>query len=319
MAARGTVRNRLLVPGVLTVMVTVGSLFALGGGAGAAVRAAERPARAAAVYPCHGYSTYHLTTTPNAGAPNSSYFVCVHGRLVRYGNSAIVYTTPTAGMSAAAAAAFIAHGDLLFQEYCSSCHTPDAGGGTRAPNLRGVGPATVEFWIDTGRMPATIQNQVQAPIKPPKLTKLQARQVAAWVNSLDPATPYVPSVNVKAADLSDGASLFALNCAACHTITGAGDALAKSTFAPTLHLATPAEVAEAIRTGPGNMPRFSGNLNDWQVRDLVAYVTEKIQKPANIGGNGLGGIGPVTEGFVGLLFGVGGLALVCFWIGDRAK
>ena len=50
----------------------------------------------------------------------------------------------------------------------------------------------------------------------------------------------------------------------------------------------------------------------------MAYVTEQIQHPANPGGFGLGGIGPVAEGFVGLLFGVGGLMLVCFWIGDRS-
>jgi ubiquinol-cytochrome c reductase cytochrome c subunit len=77
-------------------------------------------------------------------------------------------------------------------------------------------------------------------------------------------------------------------------------------------------VAEAMRIGPANMPRFSGNLSDSQVRDVVAYVTEKIQHPSNPGGVGLGGVGPVAEGFIALLLGVGGLALVCFWIGERS-
>ncbi len=45
--------------------------------------------------------------------------------------------------------------------------------------------------------------------------------------------------------------------------------------------------------------------------------TGVIQHPTNPGGVGLGGIGPVGEGFVGLLLGVGVLMLVCFWIGDR--
>jgi ubiquinol-cytochrome c reductase cytochrome c subunit len=53
------------------------------------------------------------------------------------------------------------------------------------------------------------------------------------------------------------------------------------------------------------------------VRDVTAYVTSFIQHPANPGGAGLGGIGPVAEGFVALLFGVGGLMLVCYWIGER--
>jgi hypothetical protein len=46
-------------------------------------------------------------------------------------------------------------------------------------------------------------------------------------------------------------------------------------------------------------------------------VHDVIQHPVNRGGFGLGGIGPVGEGFVGLLLGVGVLMLICFWIGDR--
>jgi ubiquinol-cytochrome c reductase cytochrome c subunit len=66
------------------------------------------------------------------------------------------------------------------------------------------------------------------------------------------------------------------------------------------------------------MPRFSGNLSDAQVADITAYVTEKLQHPQNPGGAALGGVGPVAEGFVALLIGVGGLALICFWIGERS-
>jgi len=65
------------------------------------------------------------------------------------------------------------------------------------------------------------------------------------------------------------------------------------------------------------MPRFTGNLSDKQVRDVVKYVTTEIQHPQNVGGLGLGGLGPVAEGFVGLLLGVGLLALVGFWVGER--
>ena len=81
---------------------------------------------------------------------------------------------------------------------------------------------------------------------------------------------------------------------------------------------TPQQIAEAIRIGPANMPRFSGNLSDAQVRDVVAYVTQNIQHPVDPGGADLGGVGPVAEGFVALLLGVGGLALICFWIGERS-
>jgi ubiquinol-cytochrome c reductase cytochrome c subunit len=67
------------------------------------------------------------------------------------------------------------------------------------------------------------------------------------------------------------------------------------------------------------MPRFTGNLSDAQVRDIVSYVTGSIQHPQNPGGFGLGGLGPVAEGFIGLALGVGVLALIGFWIGDRSE
>ncbi len=248
---------------------------------------------------------------PNSGVPKTSTDVtCAAGRIKSYGSSAITYKSLPES--------YIKAGEALFEQNCSSCHEADAQGGTAAPSLIGVGPATVDFWVTTGRMPAATQPNVEAQPKPPRLNDHQAEQIAAFITSLSPAAPFIPTVHLKGANLATGASLFALNCAACHTITGMGDELAYGTNAPTLHTATATQVAEAIRTGPGDMPRFTGNLSDSQVRNIVAYVTEKIQHPTNPGGNGLGGVGPVAEGFVALLFGVGGFMLICFWIGDRA-
>jgi ubiquinol-cytochrome c reductase cytochrome c subunit len=246
-----------------------------------------------------------------SGSPaNSKVVTCRNGKVLSYGNTAITYDAPTPK--------YVAAGESLFEAVCSSCHLADAQGGTKAPSLIGVGPATVNFWVTTGRMPAATPLSTEALRKPPRLSDQQADEIAAFINSLSPSAPYIPAVNVKGADLAAGSDLFALNCASCHTITGMGDELAYGTSSPSLHKATATQIAEAIRTGPGNMPRFAGNLSDSQVRDVVAYVTEKIQHPTNPGGAGLGGVGPVAEGFVALLFGVGGLMLVCFWIGDRA-
>lgn len=349
---RRSLRHRLLLPAALLVTVALSSVLALSTGAGATPRAGSHATRSAAARSAKASTPGNVpgsrgpistpggarfvntkptvTATapactqdaqkigykspPNSGSPQNStraYLRCRNGKVVQYGNKDIRYTLPPSS--------YIAAGHKLFEENCSSCHLPTAQGSAAAPSLRGVGPATVNFWVTTGRMPAATPLQVQATIKPPRLTVKEADEVAAWINSLTPSAPYIPQVSVKTANLTQGASLFALNCAACHTITGAGDALAYGTRAPTLHLTTARQVAEAIRTGPGNMPRFTGNLSDAQVRDIVAYVTEKIQHPTNNGGFGLGGVGPVTEGFVALLLGVGGLMLVCFWIGDRAK
>ena len=259
----------------------------------------------------------YQTSRFNAGTPNSSVVTKdpTTGAISSYGNSAIMYQVPSASLNAL--------GQSLYLQNCASCHGSQANGvvagGTAGayPNLVGLGAATIDFWIESGRMPAANPRAVQAMRGQPRLTSAQAHAIAAWVNSLDPSYPAIPTVNTKGADVANGAALFALNCAACHTIEGAGDALAFSTYAPSLRHIPGYQVVEAIRSGPGNMPRFTGNLSDYQVRDIVAYVTSEIQHPRNVGGLGLGGLGPVAEGFVGLLIGVGLLALIGYWVGER--
>jgi ubiquinol-cytochrome c reductase cytochrome c subunit len=257
---------------------------------------------------------------PNAGNPFlSTSKTCLNGHLITYGNTAITYANPPQS--------FVDAGRLLFAQTCSSCHGNEANGvgpdgqATIGPNLQGVGAATVDFWVSTGRMPAADVKAVEAERKTPApLTPVQALELAAWVNSLDPAVPAVPTAHLGGADQSAGNALFSLNCAACHTIEGSGDALAFGTNAPSIvnKNITAQQVVEAIRTGPANMPRFSGNLTDQQVADITSYVTGRLQHPVNAGGFSLGGVGPVAEGFVALLIGVGGLALICFWIGERS-
>ena len=213
---------------------------------------------------------------------------------------------------------FVAPGAALFAANCSSCHGPEALGTERAPNIQGLGAGTVDFWVSTGRMPLA-NSSAQATRKPPRFNRLQTLEIASWVQSLTPGVGVqIPLVNTQGADLESGQTLFTLNCAACHTITGAGDALVEGAYAPSLHLATTTQIVEAIRSGPGNMPHFGpGNITNTEARDIATYVHSVIQHPSDPGGVGLGGIGPVGEGFVGLLVGVGALMLVAFWIGDR--
>jgi ubiquinol-cytochrome c reductase cytochrome c subunit len=312
---------RWVLPGSLLAMAALGSLAVFFPGAAAAQgnsgRVSTNPPSSSKA--CGSVNTRGVSGAKNTGNPfNSSQQHCTGGKVISYGNNYITYTNPPSS--------YVSAGKLLFDQTCSSCHGPTAqgvdqnGNATIGPNLQGVGAATVDFWVSTGRMPAADVKAVEAERKYTRLTNTQALQLAAYVNSLDPAVPAVPTPHLKGANLSAGADLFSLNCAACHTITGAGDALAFGTNAPSIQNreVTPQQVAEAMRIGPANMPRFSGNLDDQQVRDVVAYVTERIQHPADPGGAGLGGVGPVAEGFVALLIGVGGLALICFWIGERS-
>ncbi len=206
-------------------------------------------------------------------------------------------------------------GQTLFQESCSSCHGTDAQGSALAPNLRGLGAATVDLWVSSGWMP--LANPAAQPVvKPDRFTRAQTVAIADWVGSLAGGMA-IPHPNLAGASVSEGMSVFALNCAPCHTITGAGDALSNGITAPSLHSETATMINEAVRTGPGNMPRFGpGTLSERQVLDVVAYVRRYIQHPTS-GGNDLGGIGPVAEGFIGLFVGVGLCVLAAFWIGDR--
>lgn len=217
-------------------------------------------------------------------------------------------------------AGMIAAGKTLFTAECSACHGQEAQGSQLAPSLQGVGGATVNLWLTAGWMPLRTPEE-QPPAKPVPFTTAQINQIVAYVVSLKPGGVPVPTnIDLKNANAGEGFFIFSLNCAPCHTITGSGDALAGGVHAPSLHSGdvTPQVVLEAIRTGPQNMPRFGpGDISDQQALDVVLYVTKFIKHPDNVGGIGLGGIGPVAEGFVGLFIGVGACLLAAYWVGDR--
>jgi ubiquinol-cytochrome c reductase cytochrome c subunit len=239
------------------------------------------------------------------------------------GNSTEVDATSLTSQDSPAAANQLAGGRTLFVENCSTCHGIDASGGDRAPPLLGVGGATVDLWLSSGWMPLA-EPTAEPERKPAKFDRAQVLEIVRYVTSLAPALPGDPGVpsglDISHANVAERFSMFALNCAPCHTITGAGDALAGGIQAPPLHGVTKTMVWEAIRTGPGNMPRFGpGTISPAQVVDIVGYVVKDIQRPVSPGGLSLGGVGPVAEGFVGLFVGVGLCLLAALWVGDRAE
>jgi ubiquinol-cytochrome c reductase cytochrome c subunit len=221
--------------------------------------------------------------------------------------------------SSLTAQGMIAQGRVLFTETCSSCHGGDAEGSSLGPSLLAVGGATVQLWLTAGWMPLRTP-ETQPEAKPSALTVAQINDIVAYVVSLKAGGVPVPvDVSLKNASAAQGFFVFSLNCAPCHTITGSGDALASGVTAPSLHIVKSATmVLEAIRTGPENMPRFGpGDISNQQALDVALYVTKYIKTPTNIGGIGLGGVGPVAEGFVGLFVGVGVCLLAAYWVGDR--
>ena len=214
-----------------------------------------------------------------------------------------------------APASDVRNGRELYQVACSSCPGLDGQGSPQGPTLVGVGAASADFYLTTGRMPLDNPGE-QAQRKKPAYTPVQIRQLVAYVASLGPG-PAVPRVDWEQGDLAEGNVLYANNCAPCHSSAGAGGALGHSTYAPALSPATPTQVAEAIRIGPGAMPRFGPEtFDEHQLAAIVRYV-EYLDDPADPGGHPLGRLGPIPEGFVAWVIGLGLLLVACRWIGTR--
>jgi ubiquinol-cytochrome c reductase cytochrome c subunit len=204
-------------------------------------------------------------------------------------------------------------GRELYLTACSSCHGPEGRGTDRAPSLVGVGAASADFQLSTGRMPADVA-EGQTSRKPPAYDREEIDRLVAYVASLGPG-PEIPRVDLAKADLALGGVLYANNCASCHSSAGAGGALGHAVVAPSLRKATSTQVAEAVRIGPGAMPRFGpDNLDDHQVASIARYV-RYLREPDDRGGAGLGHLGPLPEGFVAWVVGLGACLVAIRWIG----
>ncbi len=210
-------------------------------------------------------------------------------------------------------------GRALFLSGCSSCHGLNAQGGNQAPSLIGVGAAAVDFQVSTGRMPLA-KPGAQAERHPPKYTQTQIDQLAAYIASTapGPARPDPTTVtNSENLTVADGGALFRTNCAQCHQAAGSGGALSYGKHAPNLGQATDVQIYEAVRTGPENMPVFSdGQLSDKELAAVIKYV-KFVTNPKDPGGDGIGHYGPVPEGLVAIVIGLGGLVIGTLWIGTR--
>ena len=144
---------------------------------------------------------------------------------------------PTSDAQAAAGGASqaIDEGRALFLKNCSTCHGLNAEGSSDGPTLVGVGAASVDFQVGTGRMPAAL---IGAQIKPKrvKFTEDEIAALAAYVASLGPG-PAIPSdedVDYSDANIAEGGEIYRTNCAMCHNFAGSGGALTRGKYAPSL-------------------------------------------------------------------------------------
>ncbi|MGC4984571.1 MULTISPECIES: cytochrome bc1 complex diheme cytochrome c subunit [unclassified Streptomyces] len=214
----------------------------------------------------------------------------------------------------------ITEGQKLYSVGCASCHGTGGQGSSDGPSLVGVGAAAVDFQVGTGRMPAQ-QPGSQIPRKKVIYTQAEIDQMAAYIASLG-AGPVIPTknqVSPEGADIAKGGELFRTNCAQCHNFTGKGGALTHGKYAPSLEGVDPKHIYEAMQTGPQNMPSFPDTtLTEKNKQDIIAYLDavngDDTESP---GGLELGGLGPVSEGLFGWVFGLGTLVAVAVWVAAR--
>jgi ubiquinol-cytochrome c reductase cytochrome c subunit len=194
----------------------------------------------------------------------------------------------------------------------------NAVGTSEGPSLIGVGAASVDFQVGTGRMPMQ-NNAPQAPAKPVQFTDEEISQLAAYVASLAPG-PAIPADEYLQADgdAAHGAELFRINCAMCHNVAAGGGALTEGKFAPELQTVEPVHIYEAMVTGPQNMPVFSDtNLTPQDKADIITSIVWMTDNTSMVGGYNLGSIGPVAEGLFIWIFGLGAAVGFAIWITSR--
>jgi ubiquinol-cytochrome c reductase cytochrome c subunit len=202
--------------------------------------------------------------------------------------------------------AVAATGQELFQEGCANCHGPRGDGVEgRGPSLHGVGAASADFYLSTGRMP--LQRPDAEPQRArPQFSREHIDALVGFVAGLG-GGPAIPEPDPEAGSVSEGMRLFADSCSGCHQIVAKGGVVTGG-FSPTLQSASTKEIYEAVRIGPYVMPAFDKeHLSDEQLASIAKYV-RSTREPDDFGGWGISNTGPVPEGMVTWL--LGGTALL---------
>jgi ubiquinol-cytochrome c reductase cytochrome c subunit len=206
----------------------------------------------------------------------------------------------------------VVEGRRLFVDGCSTCHGFDARGiPDRGPTLRGVGALSADFYLRTGRMP--LDDPEDEPRRKKSFyTADQRDALIAYVASL--GGPPIPTVAPERGRLSEGQQLFDLNCAGCHQIVGRGGITTRSVV-PDLQDIEAVDVYEAMQIGPYVMPEFT--FLTPRERDSITRYVLWTADPTDLGGWGIGHIGPVPEGLVTFFIGLLALLLAIRAIGER--
>lgn len=226
-----------------------------------------------------------------------------------------------APMTAAERTALIDEGQRIFLKGCSSCHGLNSEGSAIAPSLIGVGAASVDFQVATGRMPVADMS-AQIMRKAPLYNEKEVEALAAYVASLAPG-PEIPGEEMlnyeRNGSAAEGGELFRTNCAMCHNFAGQGGALTQGKYAPTVMGVTARHIYEVMITGPQSMPVFSDKtITPEEKLSIIKWIKAAESEP-QLGGASLGRVGPVTEGLLVWTLGLGLLVGVAVWLAMKAR
>ena len=258
--------------------------------------------------------------TARAGrrSPLASVALLVIG-LLATGGAYALFTTSATAETASQVTSMVSDGQKLFASNCASCHGLAAQGSSVAPTLIGVGAASVDFQVGTGRMPAAASGP-QAEQKPVQFTDAQVAALASYIATLAPG-PAIPSSEYLTGkgEVATGAELFRVNCAMCHNVAGAGGALTEGKYAPALSGVSAKHIYEAMVTGPQNMPVFNDlNITPEDKANIISYLTYLDKNPSP-GGLDLGGLGPVSEGLFVWIFALGSVVAITVWLTAKSN
>lgn len=223
-------------------------------------------------------------------------------------------------------------GEVIYSRDCAWCHGDRGQGTARAPDIvtHPNGAAFTDFMLSSGRMPLDFPTQATVR-SDPVYTPEEIDNIVEYVETLGTEGPGIPVIDPASADLAEGAALYNEHCAACHSTSGIGGALttgkrrelsgavaeSSDIVAPSLRDTPPLQVAEAMLVGPGTMPVFAPDVfTDEEVDAIVRYVGY-LHAPANPGGVEPIAGGPVMEGAVGWLIGLGALLVLSRWLGTK--
>lgn len=176
----------------------------------------------------------------------------------------------------------------------------------------------MDFQVGTGRIAGAAARRAGAEEEGHLLAERDrpALGVRRLARQPSPIAPTKEQYNPNGADIAKGGELFRTNCSQCHNVTGEGGALTNGKFAPSLADVDPKHIYEAMQTGPQNMPSFPDTtMPQKQKQDIIAYLhAVNSDETPSPGGLKLGGLGPVSEGLFGWIFGLGALIAVAIWV-----